>query len=100
MNLLFETFFILSLLIIGQLIVFLTVIGMEREKYNTYICNGTKFFCKKSPGITCQITEIYPDDITACRLKLIVKYPSGHICNILTTTGVFMNVWEEDINDN
>jgi hypothetical protein len=100
MNLIFGIL-VLLILVIGALsLLLLTSKWMLKKAYKKYLYNGTKFFCKDNPDITCQINKIYPDDLTACRLELIVTYPSGNICNILTTSGDFLNVWEEDINDN
>lgn len=99
MNTIFGILIVLALSIGGVSIAYLTAIWVEKERYNTYMYNGTRFFCKESPGITCYIDKVYPDDILACRLKLIVTYPSGNNCNLLTTTGAFNDIWKEFDNE-
>lgn len=66
----------------------------KTRKYGNYIINSTRFFCKKSPGITCQVLAIYDGFINA-RILIRVKYPSGNICTVLTTMAAFDNIWFE-----
>lgn len=77
--------------------VFLSLMIMmdgKNRRYGNYIINSTRFFCKKSPGITCQVLAIY-DDFINPRILIKVNYPSGNTCTVLTTIGAFDNIWLE-----
>lgn len=84
---------VIAVLLSGLSTTMMTAAKYETERLVKCINDKTKFFCKKAPGVTCIIDSINWEDAANARIKLTVTYPSGNTCSLLTTTGVFNEIW-------
>lgn len=86
----------IALITLGIHVSYMTALQIEANKYYDYIKYRTKFHYRKDPNITCCVIHRENDFVFNSRLNLMVTYPSGNTCKLITTTGAFTDLWIED----